>query len=128
MEAVAKQKDALNRVFDEIFAKRKLDSLMHNKEEGGNMLHAPSSASSTYVSLLGPEGTAHQKDPVVGRQERGRASEESEVCRLEDFIDSPPVRAQRIVTYQSLCELSECTDQNVNGLDTGVVKGDSSSS
>lgn len=124
LEATSRQNDALNRVFDEIFAKRKLNILTQSKESEGGMVPVTTTTSSTYVNLLTlqGEGTMRPEDPRVMQQDSGRVTAEpAEVCRLEDFIDSPPARIQGgTATYETLCELGECSDQTVCDLDPGV--------
>lgn len=122
VETISRQNDALNRVFDEIFAKRKMNSLTQSKESDGGVVPVPTT--STYVNLLGlQEGSKRREYPKVVQQDSGGRvhAEPADMCRLEDFVDYPPPRVQGgMATYESLCELGECSDQTVSVLDPGV--------
>lgn len=129
VEATSHHSEALNRVFDEIFAKRKLNSLSQSSmSETNTGARAPppssSSSSSTYVTLFSQEEKTGREVPKEDQQQDSRRpSAEQEACQLEDFIDSPPRPQGGVVTYQSLCEMGECSDQTVHTLDQGRAGG-----
>ena len=84
---------------------------MQNKESSSNAVHT-SSMSSTYICLIGPEGHHKGGSEVDNRRV---LSKEKELCRLEDFVDSPPASNQGNTTYQRPCELKEHGDADRGG-------------